>query len=565
MFHERRCRLFAGAPLLATACMAIVLMPFNAARGQPSRHRDPTNPSAGNAHATADAGPRIEAAPPAPGDDRPAAVMLDALEFEIVGLESGGADAQKLANVEAEAREAERRAQTASEQFRARRFIRRIERAANGRQALESGTTAAASPAGGLATLAQFVSPATEVYQGVVEPAVTVPGAEYAAVPVAPMLAPLAPPPTRHYVNLDALGWWVKSDQLPPLVTTSPVGTPQAIAGVLGQPTTTILFGDQAINGGIRPGGRVQGGIWVDPFQTFAVEGHYYALATTTTTFAKTSTFSTGSLDDLILARPFFDDAPGVDQQSSVVVAFPDFVVMPLVLDIDGSIRVQEYSRIQSAGGGGRYSLGPHNGLARLFLLGAYRFFDLAEGLSIKATSSPGTDPFPFPIPQGEIQVFDRFTTQNTFNGGEVGLGAEMGLAGWSLGAETRLALGNMHQTLEIDGRTSAVSGGYVASYPGGLLAQPTNIGDYTRNRFALIPQLDVKLGFQVLPAVRWTVGYNLTFVTNVLRPGDQVDLTVNTTQIAGLPLVGPARPAATLDETTIWLQGVTTGLDMRF
>jgi hypothetical protein len=50
-----------------------------------------------------------------------------------------------------------------------------------------------------------------------------------------------------------------------------------------------------------------------------------------------------------------------------------------------------------------------------------------------------------------------------------------------------------------------------------------------------------------------------------VLRPGDQVDLTVNTTQIAGLPLVGPARPAATLDETTIWLQGVTTGLDMRF
>jgi hypothetical protein len=122
-----------------------------------------------------------------------------------------------------------------------------------------------------------------------------------------------------------------------------------------------------------------------------------------------------------------------------------------------------------------------------------------------------------------------------------------------------------MHQTLDIDGRTSAVSGPYVASFEGGLLAQPTNIGNYSRDRFALIPSLDIKLGFQVLPVVRLTVGYNLTWVTNVLRPGEQIDTNVNTTQIAGLPLVGPASPAATLDESTVWLQGFTTGLDMRF
>jgi hypothetical protein len=311
----------------------------------------------------------------------------------------------------------------------------------------------------------------------------------------------------------------------------------------------------------------VQGGIWVDPYQTFALEGHYYALVSTSTTFSQSSTFSDGTLDDAILARPFFNNAPGVDQQESLLVAFPDLVVGPgpLLVDVDGTIEVQEYSRIQSAGGGGRYSIGPHNGLVHLFILGGYRFFQISEGLTISSSSSPGTDPFPIPFPPGTIQVFDRFDTQNTFNGGEVGLGAEMGLSRFSLIVDSRLALGNMHQTLDIDGRTSAVAGPYIASYEGGLLAQPTNIGNYSRNQFSLIPSLDLKLGFQVLPVVRLTVGYNLTFVTNVLRPGEQIDTNVNTTQIAGLPLVGPPSPAATLDNSTIWLQGWTAGLDMRF
>jgi hypothetical protein len=247
-----------------------------------------------------------------------------------------------------------------------------------------------------------------------------------------------------------------------------------------------------------------------------------------------------------------------------VLVAFPDFVVPPAI-DIDGSIQVQEYSRIYSAGGGGRYSLGAGVMPAKIFLLGGYRFFRVAEGLSIVASSTPGIDPFPIPFPQGRVEAVDSFTTRNTFNGGEIGLGLEVGRSVWSLGAETRLAMGNMHQTLAIDGRTSAIAGGYVASFPGGLLAQPTNIGSYARDRFSIIPQVDVKLGYQVLPAMRVTVGYNFTYVTNVLRPGGQIDTSVNTTQIAGLPLVGPAQPAATLDDTSIWLQGITAGLDFRF
>src|SRR5262249_51264049 len=128
-----------------------------------------------------------------------------------------------------------------------------------------------------------------------------------------------------------------------------------------------------------------------------------------------------------------------------------------------------------------------------------------------------------------------------------------------------RVALGNMNQKVTINGRTSAVFQGYQASYEGGLLAQPSNIGTYTQNKFAWIPELDIKLGYQIFRCMRVTVGYNLTYVSSVVRPGGQIDTNVNTTQIAGLPLVGPPDPTVKLDTTSIWLQGFTTGIDMRF
>src|SRR5882757_945505 len=48
----------------------------------------------------------------------------------------------------------------------------------------------------------------------------------------------------QFWAEMEYLAWSVKGDRLPPLVTTSPAGTPQAQAGILGPPSTTVLFGD---------------------------------------------------------------------------------------------------------------------------------------------------------------------------------------------------------------------------------------------------------------------------------------------------------------------------------
>ena len=47
------------------------------------------------------------------------------------------------------------------------------------------------------------------------------------------------------WFQAEYLLWWIQGNPLPPLVTTSPEGTPQSNAGVLGAAGTGILFGDE--------------------------------------------------------------------------------------------------------------------------------------------------------------------------------------------------------------------------------------------------------------------------------------------------------------------------------
>src|SRR5690606_32177538 len=151
--------------------------------------------------------------------------------------------------------------------------------------------------------------------------------------------------------------------------------------------------------------------VWLDDFQTFAIEGGYYGLTTQSTTFSADSNFSTDP-GAPILARPFNDTNPLVNAQQAQLVAFPNFDPgMPPTFNIDGSIDIEEESFIQSAFGGARYAIGPYNSPGRIFLLGGYRFFELQESLSI--TTERSTVIEPFPPDAGFIIQQDNFQTTN--------------------------------------------------------------------------------------------------------------------------------------------------------
>ena len=87
---------------------------------------------------------------------------------------------------------------------------------------------------------------------------------------------PICSPPGRIWLRADYLMWWTNGTKLPPLVTTSPAGTPVAQAGVL--PAATILYGNQTIGNDGRGGVRTTMGMWLDYCHVWNVEFDYFML-----------------------------------------------------------------------------------------------------------------------------------------------------------------------------------------------------------------------------------------------------------------------------------------------
>jgi len=347
---------------------------------------------------------------------------------------------------------------------------------------------------------------------------------------------------------------------VPPLVTTSnPSTTARANAGVLGRPTTSVLFGGDDILDGSRDGFRIRFGWWLAAWPLWGIEGEYVGLGQETESFFRQSTGTP------ILARPFFNALTGA--QDSELVAFPSV--------IGGSIAVDATSQLDGAAVRLRRQLCCSDGCGYSFLACqtvptssrldgtiGYRFWDLSESLQMqeRLTSQITADP-------GSFVITDRFDTQNLFNGAELGVLWQGRRGWWSLDMLMRLGIGNMHQTVTIGGTTATTINGTTTNSTGGLLAQRTNIGTYDQNRFTMVPELGATVGYQMTRRLRATFGYSMVYIGNVVRPGDQVDLDVNPNLLPpeNVPFTGPLRPQFDFVETDYWVQGLSFGGEFRW
>jgi len=352
----------------------------------------------------------------------------------------------------------------------------------------------------------------------------------------------------RLWVRGEYLLWWLQGASTPPLVTTSPA----AAAGRLDDPTTSVLFGGGRVDSGVRSGGRVTLGCWLDIDQQFGVEADYLGIA------KGTARYGASSDGDPLLARPFFNIVTGVED--SHVFAFAPF--------LQGATAIDAGSEFHSAGIWLRRAFFVQQD-ARVdgfdsreyrvdFLLG-YRFSRLNEDLRISETLEAAGPTV--------IDSFDLFDTENTFHGAELGVSAEFRYCRWSLELLMKLALGNTHSQVFIDGSTAtAVGGGAPTTDPGGLLALSTNIGTYSQDHFAVMPEFGVTLGYDITPRLRATFGYTFLYWSRLARPGDQIDRDLNSSFIPNNgPPVGAPRPAFAFVTNDFWAQGMNFGLEYCF
>jgi hypothetical protein len=360
----------------------------------------------------------------------------------------------------------------------------------------------------------------------------------------APILkAPPAPPSVGGFwIAAEYLNWSTKGDKLPPLVTTSPPGTPLVQAGALGAPGTSVLFGNGSTADGWRSGLRVRGGYWFDSQRAEGVEAQFFALGRSSTDFLL------GSSGNPILAHPFVNAVTGL--QEAQLVAFPG-------LD-SGSVSNSDTSQLFGAGAVYRRELCKTCVLGSVSGLIGYRFMRLHDALSINGVSVPDAGGA---FPAGTtIATTDQFDSVNNFHGLDLGLTGDVAHGPWRLTWLAKLAVGGTFTQVNINGSTVATVPGLGSTTSAGLYAQPTNIGNATSSRFAVAPELGLNVGYRVTDSLRAFAGYSLLYWTGLVRPGGAIDTTINLSQTGGT-LVGPARPQSQSNTTDYWAHGFNLGL----
>ena len=377
----------------------------------------------------------------------------------------------------------------------------------------------------------------------------------------------------RFYAGADYLLWWVKGAPLSvPLVSTGPSSNHW---GIDNSNQTTILYGagfapagggNDTANFNPVSGGRLWVGYWLDDVQHLAVEAGGFGLQKAEADY-NVSSNSAGSPG---LSVPEYNAylylpegecgfgalfcGTGVGEDRSPV-AIPNNLV--------GSVAIKNTLDLW----------GLHANAVMNFIrtptwevsaLGGFRYLNLNEDFNMTATLA-GISGSPFAGQSGSTN--DNFATRNQFYGALIGLRGRGTYGPFSLETTLSTSLGINHETIDISGSYQATNFFLASSGPYGIFATPANSGVTSSNKFAVVPEAQVKLGYDITPTIRVTVAYDFLYWSNVVRPTDQIDRNLVKGQFfqedpLSTSLAYPQR----LDKTTdFYVQGISVGLQARF
>lgn len=359
--------------------------------------------------------------------------------------------------------------------------------------------------------------------------------------------------PQDGWISAEYLLWWQDGMALPPLASTGPLPSAANPAN-----TGTLLYGGDDVLTDSFDGFRFDFGFWLDRCHTWGIGADFFRLAEETDGFfGDPTTFPA-------LARPFLNANLGAIEDSELVNS-AGVINGTLNIDVDSELYGWgvhfKHLRCAQEGCTTDWCGCPDAFCSRTEYLIGFRQVQLGEGVRIEEQLTTPTAPIV------GFGIFDDFRTRNQFNGLDVGWAYKRTRGYWTAEAKIRLAVGNTRQRVRINGATTITPTPGTAQ-TGGLLAQASNIGSYDRDEFTILPQLDLRLGYQLTDQWRATIGYTFLYWSNVVRPGDHIDRLVDVNQLPSDPPV--ATPAAdfprfTFDNTDYWAQGLSFGAEYRW
>jgi hypothetical protein len=272
------------------------------------------------------------------------------------------------------------------------------------------------------------------------------------------------------------------------------------------------------------------------------------------------------------LARPvqFLDLplGPGIPSENV------EYINVPTVAN--GNISITAQMSFWNIDANGFFNFCQTDALKLDMILG-YRHTDFSESLNIASTLGGNLGLVRFAdvvYPAGySTTAFDNFRTTNTFDGGQIGLRGVLSYQKWSLFTDLKLAVGVTQSTLTIEGNSTlneGTTGRVLQTLPGGVLALPTNSGSRSENLVSIIPEVNFTVSYQLNSHFRFFAGYNALFWSQVIRPGDHINSTLDSRQIptdqnytAGVAGLSPSFPG--LVNRNFFAYGFSVGVEIGF
>jgi hypothetical protein len=353
--------------------------------------------------------------------------------------------------------------------------------------------------------------------------------------------------PDRWWIDVEENIWTVRSMPVPiPLLTSGP---PNLLGGVLGQPGTRVLVGGDLEHHEYFSVLRVTTGLW-DCKHECGFEASGFISEQKVENFD----FNVPSTANVTIARPVIDSLTGLP--TALRVSFPG--VLSGSAHIDDSILLggAELNMLRSLA---------YCDMFKAHLIGGIRYVYLAEQLNISSSSTDVTDAN-LPV----TTISDGFQTHNQFLGAQLGMEVEFRCDRFFVDMTGKVAAGDMEEILTVVGTTTVNSAGVTTQTPGGLLALSSNGGRSVHNEFAYVPEGTIKFGYQWTQRISSYIGFNGLYLSRVMRPGDQIDPTVNPTLVPantsqfGLGF-GQPRPLSPFHQSDFWAMGATLGLSIRY
>lgn len=360
---------------------------------------------------------------------------------------------------------------------------------------------------------------------------------------------PLGNYPSRFKLRADYVYYYVQGTNLPPMATTSPLGTPQAVAGVVGAPGTTVLASGRE-DKGYPEGYRFRLLYWFDNFESDGIELSFTGFS------GESVYYNSASPGSPILARPFFDT--NSQTQKAQLVAYPGLTGGSLDMD-----RMTEYYVVDLMG---RQNVG-YGPATRADLLFGFRYMRFGDYFRVDERLFPGGAGTPF-VEGTAIGLTDAYDCENNFFLGQIGLETIGRWGPFAVEFFGRLGLGANYQYFRVNGTTNvSVPGLDATGAPGGLLTNSQNQGSYAQQlKFAIVPELGLNLRFQVTPSLSMHGGYTFTFLTPTVRPGDVIESAgINPALLNPTDAFGPRRAVESFGSSSSWLMGFSGGVEFRY